>query len=517
MKSRLRQVALLGSIVILLGGTAPLPAGMQRSGLSLMPPHPGLLEEYEAGRMPVPDFIANPDLWRSTGIDSPAEPMPLLGSLNALAVVVDFSDKVKTVTASYFDTLVFAVPVAGRGSVYDYFDEISYGQIDIVTVTLPSSMGWIRAPQTYAYYVDGAYCINGGYPNNCQKLAEDIVDAVDSVVNFDNYDNNNDGYAEPIMLVHAGRGAEYTGSVNDVWSHSWSLHTPRKYDGVWISSYIIMPEYWSTVSASTSDMTIGVFAHEMGHGFWGLPDLYDRDYSSRGIGRWSLMSYGSWNGGTAAGGDSPAWPDAWSRVQMGILSPTNISTNATGRSIPQALNNPSPAETVLKLDSAALGAQEYYLVENRQQVSGAYDQYLPGEGLFIWHVDEAMWSYSRQNDYECETQPNYTCSDSAHYLVRLAQADGLLELENKTDQGDSGDPFPGTTTNRNFTMATDPESSSYYSSAPSCIGVTNISDSLATMTADLQVVCAPIYKAFLPLVLRSYTSPTTPPLMSPPD
>jgi len=490
MKTRHRQVAVLLSIVVLLGGTTPLPAGMHHSGPGLMPPHPRLLEEYEAGRMPVPDFITNPNLWRAKGIDSPAAPTSLLGSLNALAVVVDFSDKVKTVTATYFDTLIFAVPVAGRGSVYDYFDEVSYGQIDIVTVTLPSSMGWIRAPQTYAYYVDGAYCINGGYPNNCQKLAEDIVDAVNSVVNFDNYDNNNDGYAEPIMLIHAGRGAEYTGSVNDVWSHSWSLHTPRNYDGVRISSYVIMPEYWSTVSASTSDMTIGVFAHEMGHGFWGLPDLYDRDYSSRGVGRWSLMAGGSWNGGSAAGGDSPAWPDAWSRVQMGILSPTDISTNTTGRSIPQALSNPSPAETVLKLDSAALGAQEYYLVENRQQVSGAYDQYLPGEGLFIWHIDEAMWSYSLQNDYECKTQPNYTCSDSAHYLVRLAQADGLLDLENKTDSGDTGDPFPGSTVNRTFTMLTDPESSSYYSSAPSCIGVTNISNSLDTMTADVQVSCA---------------------------
>ena len=508
MKTWPRRVAMLFSIIVLLGSAAPLPAAAEAGGPDLMPPHPRLLEEYEAGRMPMPDFIANPELWHAKGIDSPAERTSLLGSLNALAVVVEFSDKVHTVTASYFDTMIFAAPVVGRGSVYDYFDEVSYGQIDIVTVNLPSSMGWRMAPSSYATYVSGGYCTNGTYPNNCQKLAEDIVDAVNAVVNFDNYDNDNNGFAEPIMLIHAGRGAEYTGSVNDIWSHSWTLNSPRNYDGVTINKYVIMPEYWVTVSAGTSDMTIGVFAHEMGHGFWGLPDLYDRDYSSNGIGDWSLMAGGSWNG-TGPGGNSPAWPDAWNRVQMGILSPTDITTNITGQTIPQALGNSSGS--VLKLDSAALGAEEFYMLENRQQVSGAYDEYLPGEGLFIWHIDEAMWDYSLQNDDECETQPNSTCSDSAHFLVKLQQADGVLNLENKTNQGDAGDPYPGTSNNRNFTMLTDPESSSYYSSAETCIGVTNISNSLDTMTADLQVSCAPVFNVYLPLVLRNFTAPAAPP------
>ncbi len=43
-------------------------------------------------------------------------------------------------------------------------------------------------------------------------------------------------------------------------------------------------------------MTCGVFAHEMGHAAFGLPDLYDTDNSSEGLGNWSLMAGGSWNG-----------------------------------------------------------------------------------------------------------------------------------------------------------------------------------------------------------------------------
>ena len=114
------------------------------------------------------------------------------------------------------------------------------------------------------------------------------------------------------MIIHSGPGAEFTGNVNDIWSHKWGI-TPQSRDGVLISSYAIMPEYWST----PGDITIGVFAHELGHVF-GLPDLYDRDGSSRGVGRWSLMATGAWNGSL---GNSPAHLDAWCKVQLGFVTP----------------------------------------------------------------------------------------------------------------------------------------------------------------------------------------------------
>ncbi|MGB9723321.1 MAG: M6 family metalloprotease domain-containing protein [Chloroflexia bacterium] len=515
---------LLSLLPMPLPEVAPSPAGLQA-----MPPHPRLWEKFEQGEISLPRFITDPAYARSLGIDHPrGRPRSLTGAINALAVVVDFNDKVHTVTANFFDTLIFAAPVAGRGSVRDYYSDVSYAQVDIVTVNLPSSLGWKRAPQTYAYYVGycGAncgYCGDSPYPNNCQKLAEDIVDAVNGVVNFSNYDNDGDGYAEPIMLIHAGPGAEFTGDPHDIWSHSWSLRNPRNYDGVTIADYVIMPEYWTTVSPSTSDMTIGVFVHEMGHGFWNLPDLYDRDYSSRGIGRWSLMAGGSWNGPNSGGwgsdGSSPAWPDAWSRVQMGFAIATNILSNVSGKQIPQAYNNPPPAQTVLKLRSSALAGQEYFLLENRQRTAGTYDEYLPGDGLLIWHVDEAMWNYSLQNDYECTLEPHCNCNDAQHYLVALEQADGNRDLELKNNSGDAGDPFPGTTNNRNWTMTTHPESSSWYACNNTCIGVTNIGDSGPTMTADLQVSCGPppSHWIYLPLVLRHLWlgGPTPTPAPSP--
>jgi M6 family metalloprotease-like protein len=444
--------------------------------------------------------MTDPTFFERKGINQPTHRLNQpSGAINALAVVVDFSDNVHTVTASYFDSLIFDPPVSGRGSVRDYYDEVSYSQVDIVTVDLPSSLGWIMAPQTYAWYVNGNYCW-GSYPQNCQRLAEDIVDAVNGVVNFSNYDADNDGIMEPIMLVHAGPGAEFTGSTWDVWSHSWNLANPRFYDGVTIDRYVIMPEFWQTVSPSTSDMTIGVFAHEMGHGFWGLPDFYDYGYDSWGIGDWSLMSFGSWNGPNSGGwgsdGSSPAWPDAWCRIVMGFDSAVDILGPMSVVFPPVEQNQ----YAISRFNSSGLVPPEYFLVENRQQLSGTYDEYLAGSGVLIWHVDDSM----SNNDNQCTTIPHCSGACQAqHYWVALEQADGLDDLENNVpnNQGDGGDPFPGST-GRTFWQpyfmnpGTNPESGTWYDNGcaiDSCIDITNIAcQALGNCTASVnRALCPP--------------------------
>jgi len=463
-------------------GERPAPAPMADD---VMPPNPRLYERIAQGQVRVPRVLTNQPPARL--VRAPTTPRALTGTVKVLAALVDFGDKVHSVGTSNFDSLLFAPPVVGRGSLRDYYSEISYGQIDLVTLNQPSGLGWLRAPSNYAYYVNGSnYCL-GAYPQNCQKLAEEMVDALHAAgVNFANYDNDHDGYAEPVMLIHAGTGTEASYPQSDIWSHSGSLRTPRTYDNVIIDRYIIVPEYWQEKPGDLPvDMTIGVMAHEMGHGFWDLIDLYDTDYSSRGIGNWSLMALGAWNG-PARWGASPAWPDAWSRIRMGVVTPTDVTSNVGNKPIPQAYDNPL-AQPVLKLRSAVMGSQEYFLVENREQVFGSYDEYLPGGGLFIWHVDDSVRT---GNDRECIVEPHSLCP-SSHYLVALEQADGLRHLENYAyfNLGDPGDLFPGATNNRHWTMTTNPESSSWYGAVNSCVGVTNIGDAGANMTTDLQVLC----------------------------
>lgn len=484
-KTWLRLIGLLTIYTLLLSFLQTTQCSIRDFLPQLMPPSPILEERIEKGLIDEPAVLAEGNALLTQGIDNPQMTVKRTGTIRALAVVVDFNDKVRTVQASYFDTLIFAAPVIGRGSVKDFFDEVSYSQVDIVTLNLPSNLGWVRAPSSYSNYVNGGYCINTSYPQNCQKLAEDIVAAIDSSVNFSEYDNDHDGWAEPIMLIHAGPGAEYTGSPNDIWSHSWNLRTPSFRDGVYISKYVIMPEYWTSVNASSSDMTIGVFAHEMGHGFWGLPDLYDTTNRSEGIGNWSLMASGSWNG-PYNNGSSPAWPDAWSRIQMGFVTPTQIIANTTSSSFPKIVGETGLA-SVFKIQNSKLQANEYFLIENRQRTSGSYDQYLPGSGLLVWQIDEAMWNFG--NDYRCLSASNSDCDDSYHYLVALKQADGVRNLEYKKNRGDTGDPFPGSSNRTSWTINSTPDTRSYYNANDSCIQVTNISPAADTMTAALQVTC----------------------------
>lgn len=451
-----------------------------------MPPHPELREKIKSGEIEPPDFLLNQKKYRAKGIESPVfHPKSAVfpqgtgptGEFKAIVLLVEFSDNASRVNAGYFDTLVFVDQV---GTVRNYYKEVSYQNLDIITVHLPSSLGWYTAPQTYSYYVDGQYGF-GDYPRNAQRLVEDLVDLADPYVDFSEYDNDSDGYVDALMVVHAGRGAEYTGSTNDIWSHAWSTSYPKLKDGVYIYSYSIQPEYWRFAR----DMTLGVYCHELGHVF-GLPDLYDYDYDSHGAGDWSLMALGSWNGSL---GNSPAHPDAWSRSALGFADPIVVSTNLGEVSLPAVKDT----SVIYKLWTDGLSENEYFLIENRQKIG--YDVGLDGAGLLIWHVDEDV--YGNDNQW----YPGYT--SYGHYKVALEQADGLWELEKNIDDGDAGDPYPGTTVNRSFIPCSVPNSDDY-SFTQTYVEITNISNSASVMTVDLKV-------------LSENSAPNTFSLISPPD
>jgi len=270
--------ALLNSQVILIQDVST-----DGDGPHLMPPHPNIIERARSGEVILPAAFTDPmtrlSMQVSSSIGAPDQPS---GTFRTLALLVEFTDNRSQVGATYFDSLMFNT---GSGTLNNYYQAVSYGILDIVTVNLPSSIRWMQMPRKYSYYVDNNYGTDSPYPNNAQKLAEDAVWAADTVVDFSNYDNDNDGWVDTVFIIHAGRGAEFTGSKSDIWSHSWGMVNDPVVDGVTVNSYTTEPEYWQY----PYDMTVGVFAHELGHVF-GLPDLYDRDYSSGGVGDWSLMA-----------------------------------------------------------------------------------------------------------------------------------------------------------------------------------------------------------------------------------
>jgi M6 family metalloprotease-like protein len=489
--------------VLLLVAVCPVTAVAFQSTPALMPPHPNLLQQlrtqgYDSATVVnLSDLKALSARQKALGVDRQTQiSAPMIGSRPALVLLVDFQDRVhdpnKSTPSKYTDLLFSAGTYAGVepsiGSMRDYFRAVSFGNFDLSPTG--GDTAWRKVSHNHNYYAnaDGATGTAddygfGSYPQNAQGLAVEAVNLANPYVNFASFAV--DGVVQGLFIIHAGRGGETGAGVDCIWSHSWELGSnAQTVDGVQVNKYTMEPEYnWLP-----GDSTIGVFCHEYGHAL-GLPNLYDNDGTSAGLGNWSLMAGGSWNG---CNGSAPAWPDAWSRTYLGWTTVITPTANITEVTIPAAEVEP----TVYKLMSSSMGTTEYFLVENRQQLAGSADYCLPSSGLLIYHIDES------QTSDDSEWYPGHT--SYGHYLVALEQADGLWEMEKNSSSGDPGDPWPGNMNNRTFNETTTPNSKSY-ADAQTEISVESISDSGLSMTAILRMQGTPIPPSNLTAVPYSGT------------
>ena len=290
--------------------------------------HKALMEAAYARGVNNPYFGSAAHLLKS---DGPGR-MLVTAARQAIVIIVEFSDNpadTGSYPGSHYEDLLFSVGTYPTGSMRDYYLENSYGNFEVTG----GIAGWLMMPRTYAYYVDGQTGF-GTYPRNAQKLTEDAVLAADPYVDFSQYDNDgpdgipdsgdDDGYVDALFVVHAGPGYGNTGNPDYIWSHAWSTSYDVPVDGVLVSRYSQEPE----------DGEIGVFSHEFGH-VLGLPDLYDYGYDSRGVGYWSIMAGGSWGGG----GVTPVHFDAWSKEQLGFVTPIVPIANIIDVEIPRVEDN----------------------------------------------------------------------------------------------------------------------------------------------------------------------------------
>jgi len=364
----------------------------------------------------------------------------------------------------------------------EHYEQMSYGQYHLTGTVY----GWYELSQTGFHYGG----TNNGFNGGVGDFLTESLDLADVEIDFTQYDNDgddgipnsgdDDGYVDAVFFVHSGRGGETGGPY--IWSHRWTYSSatgsgPYQTNDIGangqpikVQDYIIQPAVAGGSQGSGGLIEIGVFSHEFGHAL-GLPDLYDTDYSSNGVGSWCLMASGSWSSPS-----SPVHMSAWCKEMMGWTIPIVPDHNMTNFEIPNAEEYP----IVLKLwthgqmDSVAgehgiyeswgsRVAREYYLIENRQRLGS--ETSLPGTGLVIWHIDNSISHNSDEN----------------HRMVDVKAAD------NHFDGSNSGDSWPGTTNNRNFDFQTAP-SSIGWAGVNTEVAVLNISDTGPTMWADIEVI-----------------------------
>ncbi|MFN3820804.1 MAG: M6 family metalloprotease domain-containing protein, partial [bacterium] len=404
-----------------------------------MPPHPELLRQWE-GTPQMEIFRERFQRARAYGVNEPFsfrwEGLRRDGvqqvTVQVICLLVDFEDQPanrQIYPPSHYQRMLFSEGAYRTGSMRDWYRENSYGEVEVVGEVY----GWYRMPRRYAFYVNGQNGF-GEYPQNAQGLVRDALLAADDDVNYNRFDNRGDGIVEALFVVHAGPGAEVTGSDDDIWSHAWFVPGNLSLDGVRFRRYAMVPE----------DGQIGVFGHELAHSFFGLPDLYDGTYRSAGLGRWSMMAAGSWGDG----GRSPTHFDAWCKKRIGFLNPERLNQERRALTIRPVEYQP---EVYLLWRWGEEIERQYFLIENRRRVG--FDRSLPGNGLLVYHIDETM-DGNRNPWIPGE-------GGELHYLVALEQADGRFDLERNSNSGDEGDPFPGITFNETFGDRTLPNSRDY--------------------------------------------------------
>jgi M6 family metalloprotease-like protein len=402
---------------------------------------------------------------------------------------------------SQYTSVLFGDPAPG-GNPYTlrtFYEQMStVGASPALFSMLGKMIGWVRLDSAEVTYTGtpgtcsdnpfGTTNCNGIFSVAATKRMQDgmrlALSRVDGVIDFSQFDNNgpdlipnsgdDDGYVDMMMFAHATRDGACGGTTNNhIWAHRFLLTTLGGGGGLIQSDYVTndpangggfirISDYFAqsalggaSACDTTQIMPIGTAAHEFGHAL-GLPDLYDTQGPTEGIGRWGLM--GSGNFSTPP---SPARMEAWSLNELGWVTVAPLTTTGT-----YSFGAAPVSDTAFVVDVQGTNTRsEYFLLENRQSsqadtalIANAcrvwYQQQNPPPcdgGLLVWHVDGAIMNGGG----------NALNAGTIHGLA-LEEADGARDLwcpgavPLACNRGDAGDPYPGTTGNTVLSFNTNP-------------------------------------------------------------
>lgn len=378
------------------------------------------------------------------------------GSFKVPVVPIRFSNTDTTTlfaTAQYQDLFFSPAPVGRPYSVKTYYEQLSNGNITMSGRVFP----WTRADSSAAYYENNCngVGVNNPCPDGGARFGTMLLGALakvstgtDSLTVWNDYDNDgpdgvpnsgdDDGYVDFVTFLQP----EVDGACGTVhiWAHRWVIEgwnggspyvtrTPSANGGfIKVSDYTMQSGQGGNSACTPGEiMPIGTVAHETGHAF-GLPDLYDTQGGSQGIGEFGLMGSGNY-----ARAYSPSRMEGWSLLELGWVKADTLSASGT-----ITLNPVATSDTVRILPTQTAG--EYFILENRAAVESDSAQMNPAysraksPGLYVWHIDQSRINAGAFNN---------AINTGAIQGVALLQADGLNDLLNGVNRGDRGDAYPG--------------------------------------------------------------------------
>jgi len=335
------------------------------------------------------------------------------------------------------------------GQLNHYLDETTYSNYQFMPVT--ESSGCAN---------DGVVTVtmSGNHPDtqnyddkryDCYAAA--AITEADKYVKFAAYDtDSNDNLSvselQVIFLVAGGESATGFNSPGGVWGAASSLQCDADGDGSvraeegerWLTldnvslmgrkdsaygqnGYSKFGERQGSSPSNNWDATIGVMAHELGHAFFILPDLYDTSAIGAGIGYFGLMGSGAWGKKSSSekSGTTPIHLSAWSKEKIGACVPQTVDNGTNNIILPAVYQSITDAASCGIYKASTSTSGEYFLFENRSP--GGYDEglyykilrgstnYAAGStyytgGVAIWHVKDILSSCSNVSTNNCEVQ-----------------------------------------------------------------------------------------------------------------
>ncbi len=344
----------------------------------------------------------------------------------------------------------------------NYYRDISRGQLTIEYDVYPQD-------PTASYVLDTPL-IEYGNGRTRREINERVTRLFrDGIRAADNTDGANIDFSKyrAFAVFHAGLGGEAGQKLNDIPSaFIFERDLIELADGAisvnngafQVTSGMLLPEAISTNGQGGLNGTIArFFASQLG-----LPGLSDFENDLPAIGDWSLMDTGANNQIDAARlglqplrndpastnliGFLPSRMIAWCRMQLGWLEPLVITHNDTveiaasgsASDLPQAIRVP-------------ISATEYFLIENRYSrlnienripqiefstphnvwlSTDDYDAFIPGSGILIYHIDDAIIRTSNAEKH-INSHPDYKIAPAQYRRgIALEEADGLQDIGN---------------------------------------------------------------------------------------
>jgi M6 family metalloprotease-like protein len=335
-------------------------------------------------------------------------------TLNNIVVYIRFSDQDEFPASQNQYTTYFNGSGASDVSMYNYFNEISYGLSNITSTFYPNNNGTIiisyQDAHTRNYYRpesivgDSGYCEI--YPCYTEReyrenaLIKNALNYVKSQIPMSlNLDGNVDGNVDNICFIVRGNVGGYTEWNKILWPHKGTLapYTNYAINSKYVRNYNFQFEL---------NLDVEVLCHEMGHTL-GAPDLYHytNPYDMIPLGNWDIMCIGS---------TIPVSICAYTKYKyMGFINEIPIISSSGHYTLQPII---SSTNNCYKIQSS--NPNEYFVLEFRQK-TGTFESNIPGTGLLIYRINNSV-AYGNSQGPPDEVylyRPNGTLTNNGNYTI----------------------------------------------------------------------------------------------------